>query len=97
MKLIELLEYDIYPLTIIKDRYTGVYSHGKYTAWNISFEDIPYAIDDEDTECRSFWYSNENACIGLGDTPEDALEDLIRKIEAGTYDREIRTISKQKG
>lgn len=30
------MERDIYPLTIVKDRYTGVYSGGIYTAWKLS-------------------------------------------------------------
>ena len=26
---------DIYPLTVVSDRYTGTYSGGEYTAWNL--------------------------------------------------------------
>lgn len=70
---------DIYPLVIIKDRYTGVYSNGKYTAWNMYFEDIPREIDEDDVTCRNFWHSYEEV-VGLGDTPNEAVEDLRQKM-----------------
>lgn len=70
---------DIYPLVIIEDRYTGVYSNGKYTAWNMYFEDIPREIDEDDVTCRNFWHSYEEV-VGLGDTPNEAVEDLRQKM-----------------
>lgn len=70
---------DIYPLVIIKDRYTGVYSNGKYTAWNMYFEDIPREIDEDDVTCHNFWHSYEEV-VGLGDTPNEAVEDLRQKM-----------------
>ena len=70
---------DIYPLVIIKDRYTGVYSNGKYTAWNMFFEDIPKEIDEDDVTCHNFWHSY-NGIVGLGETPSGAIEDLRKKL-----------------
>lgn len=70
---------DIYPLVIIEDRYTGVYSNGKYTAWNMYFEDIPREIDEDDVTCRNFWHECEEI-VGLGDTPNEAVEDLRQKM-----------------
>lgn len=70
---------DIYPLVIIKDRYTGVYSGGKYTAWNIYLEDIPQAIEADDVTCFTFWHSYDGA-VGLGNTPNEAVEDLRQKL-----------------
>lgn len=35
---------DIYPLTIIRDRYNDVYSGGKYLAFNLDADEIPTAI-----------------------------------------------------
>ena len=72
---------DIYPLVIIKDRYTGVYSNGKYTAWNVYFEGIPREIDEDDVTCRNFWYSYDGIA-GLGKTPNEAIEDLRKKLNA---------------
>ena len=70
---------DIYPLVIIKDRYTGVYSNGKYTAWNMYFEDIPREIDEDDVTCHNFWHSY-NGIVGLGKTPNEAIDDLHKKL-----------------
>ena len=70
---------DIYPLTIIRDRYNGVYSKGKYLAFNTDYYDIPQEIDGDDVECFDFWYSLEpnKYIIGKGNTIEEALENLI--------------------
>ena len=72
---------DIYPLVIIKDRYTGTYSNGEYTAWNKFFEDIPKEIDEDDVTCYDFWHSY-NGIVGLGKTPNEAIEDLRKKLNA---------------
>ena len=70
---------DIYPLTIIKDRYGGVYSGGKYTAWNLDFTDIPKAIDFDDVTCMQFW-NNNTMLVGIGKTPDEAEKSLVTKI-----------------
>ena len=71
---------DIYPLVIIRDRYTGVYSGGYFTAWNMYLEDIPQEIEADDVSCYNFWYSYEGI-VGLGKTPNEAIEDLQQKIK----------------
>ena len=70
---------DIYPLVIIKDRYTGTYSNGEYTAWNMYFEDIPREIDEDDVTCYNFWHSYDGI-VGLGKTPNEAIDDLHKKL-----------------
>ena len=74
----------LYPLTVICDRYSGVYSGGKYLAFNNSFDEIPFEICSGDANCMIFW-AEENKypvyTIGKGDTPLEALEDLIKKLE----------------
>jgi len=72
---------DIYPLVIIEDRYTGVYSNGEYTAWNMYFDEIPQDIDGDDISCYDFWHSY-NGIVGLGKTPNEAIEDLRKKLNA---------------
>ena len=72
-------QIDIYPLTIVCDRYSGTYSGGKYTAWNMDFDDVPKAIDADDMNCRSFWHLYKGV-VGLGATPNEAVEDLQRKL-----------------
>jgi hypothetical protein len=80
---------DIYPLTIILDRYNGAYSDGKWLAFNQYHYNIPDEVDDGDVECCMFWYNqrrleknNENyMIIGIGNTIDEAMKDLLRKMD----------------
>lgn len=73
---------DIYPLTLIKDRYNGAYSGGKWTAWNRE----PWFASDaviDDKKVAFFWKladEGEFGPIGRGDTPDEAIEDLRRRM-----------------
>lgn len=69
-----------YPCTIVQDRYTGTYSGGKWTAFNLDPDEIPTAINDSDVPCATFWARN-NLAVGLGDTPNEALENLTNKLK----------------
>jgi hypothetical protein len=69
----------IYPLTICLDRYTGVYSGGKYTAWNLHSHEVPEDIHGDDTACMNFFDETE-IIYGRGDTPNDAINDLERRM-----------------
>lgn len=79
---------DIYPLTIIPDRYNGAFSGGKWTAFNAYHYNIPDEVDDGDMECCNFWdkqkrleKNNENYfIIGIGNTIEEAMNDLLKKM-----------------
>lgn len=80
------MEDEIYPLVIIRDRYTGVYSGGKYTAWSGDVEDIlpPPEVEVDDVVCRNFWYAQEDNptyIVGKGDTVSEALADLYIKLK----------------
>ena len=73
---------DIYPLCIVLDRYNGTYSGGKYTAWN------RYSAPDEvwwdDNGCFEF-FDTTDIPYGVGNTPEEAVEDLKTKLKGGKY------------
>ena len=71
-----------YPLTIVLDRYTGVYSGGKFTAWWRDADQVPSEISADDVTCANYWFSEERneECIGKGDTIEDAVADLVQQI-----------------
>lgn len=56
---------EIYPLTIVADRYTGAYSGGEYTAWNLFQFQIPKDIFADDVTCMMFW-ENASAVCGKG-------------------------------
>ena len=66
---------EIYPLTIIADRYSGCYSGGEYTAWNLDFYNVPKEIDYDDVACNKFWLDNKTP-VGKGNTPQEAIKDL---------------------
>lgn len=72
---------EIYPLTIVRDRYTGVYSGGKYTAWNLNPQFIPHAIVEDDVTCRIFWIENIIP-VGVGETINEAIECLRKQLES---------------
>lgn len=75
---------DLYPITIIKDRYNGVYSGGKWTAWNCRPWRVPEDIFEDDVSCMEYWNKSEHyddPFCGVGETIEDAIEDLQRNIE----------------
>ena len=71
---------DIYPLTVIADRYTGTYSGGAYLAFNLEFNEIPRAVVGADVICRYFFYNNKDLVYGRGNTPDEAIKDLARRI-----------------
>lgn len=69
---------EIYPLTIIRDRYNGTYSGGKYVAFNAQPCDIPDEVYGGDMDCSNFW-EEVDIPYGIGETPEKAVLDLISK------------------
>ena len=88
----KMCEYDVdveyywcktcYPLTIVKDRYSGCYSGGEYLAFPYDYYELEkYAtgIEDGDFECREFW-QNYTGYVGKGATPNEALEDLKKNM-----------------
>ncbi len=72
-------EFNVYPLTIVCDRYTGCYSGGEFTAWNLYPDDIPEGIYGDDVGCSSF-FSHTKIVYGRGKTPNDAVIDLINRL-----------------
>lgn len=87
------MKKEIYPLTIIMSRYGGTYSGGKYVAFNETNDSgtLDDAIGD-DCSCAGFFSDIENPIkninnifgekiyCGRGDTPNEALEDLAKKL-----------------
>ena len=72
---------EIYPLTIINDRYTGTYSGGIFTAWNMDYYEIPTDPDEDDVTCMLFW-AKTDIIVGRGKTPQEAVDDLRQRLEA---------------
>jgi len=65
----------MYPVVIVKDRYGGVYSDGKWVAFNEP--NVPENAQGSDTEASEF-YHDYTKHYGKGDTPNEALKDLRR-------------------
>ena len=79
-----LLIGKIYPLTIVSDRNGGMYSKGKYLAFNNYVEDIPKEIDGNDKYQEIFWNTKglfDQYKIGKGNTINDAVLDLHSKMQ----------------
>ena len=76
--------YEIYPLTITKDRYGGVYSGGTVLA--VKSYSFPEEVFGDDTTCSEFWtYDSRRNIIGVGNTIHDAIVDLANKIDEYVY------------
>ena len=71
-------------LTICLDRYGGLYSGGKYTAWYTDPPCVPKEINDRENVCEPFWlYGVDDICIkyGVGDTIDEAVHNLYDNIQ----------------
>lgn len=72
-------------MTIIEDRYGGAYSGGKWIAcpgdvfWSTTnFLEKFREIWSDDVSC-SMWWDEHKDDVGVGQTPEEARQDLLRK------------------
>ncbi len=79
----------IYPLTIITDRYGGIYSGGNFIALCCYPDEVPSEIIDTDLTCKKYWdkYYNDDfvfPSIGVGNTLFEAVAQLF--YECTKYD-----------
>ena len=95
----ELAQEDIYPLTVIRDRYNGTYSGASYLAFNLDSNLVPSEVHESDVPCSYFWdliddgnfvegkvardYRDVVKYVGKGANIEDAVVDLYRKMKDG--------------
>lgn len=71
---------EIYPLTIIVDRYGGTYSGGKFTAWHCDHWGIDEGVDSDDVSCATYWIDTKDI-VGRGETVIDAVIDLAKRMK----------------
>ncbi|MEV0149702.1 MULTISPECIES: hypothetical protein [unclassified Nonomuraea] len=67
------------PVTIVATRHGGRYEGGKFAAFPLEAWDLPrdaYAGD----RIASEWWDNNTSPVGVGDTPDEALKNLGRKL-----------------
>ena len=76
---------DIYPLTVCIDRYSGIFSGGKFTAWNLDVRDMPWQICGGDDDAMDIFHDIRNGDLnivyGIGATPDEAVKDLWNKLK----------------
>lgn len=76
---------NLYPLTIVMDRYNGVYSGGRFTAWNLDPDEVPEEICGDDGSALEIFQNirngKRNVVYGVGATPDEAAMDLYMKIK----------------
>jgi len=81
-----------YPITIIADRYSGIYSGGLFMCWPLDYYEIPVEPDASDVPCANFWETYDKNLVGFGDTPDEALQDLRCKLTA-TLEKDNKNIT----
>lgn len=62
---------------VIRDKYEGLFSDAKWTAW---IEEVPVGPEEDDLTCSEFW-RDPAYTYGKGVNPEEALENLIQKLD----------------
>lgn len=69
-----------YPITIIKDRYSGIYRKGAWIAFFKNCNELPNeAFSDDSEAANNFWLENREV-VGIGNSPDDAYCDLYIKM-----------------
>jgi hypothetical protein len=77
---------DPYPFWVLRDRYGGSYSGGKYTCW--WGLDVREEAESDDVTCGGFWYEMkqlnntpfDGAAIGVGDSIDAAITDAMSRL-----------------
>jgi hypothetical protein len=71
-----------YPLVVQQSRYGGVYEGGHFFCYS-GRAPLPDAyfdyLEGDDCDALDFWSSEEAKSFGLGDNPNDALDDFCKK------------------
>lgn len=69
-----------WPITIVKDRYGGAYSEGRWVAFNLTFDAVPQEVHGSDPEEMNFW-DRFGGPLGLGDSPQEAYDSLVEVLD----------------
>ena len=85
---------ELYPVTIIMDRYSGTYSGAYWLAFNLDYNEIPDAVCGSDIDCLNFWENEgKDMIVGKGASVEEAYEDLYKKVmRMNLTDRQVELI-----
>ena len=74
---------ELYPLTIVRDPYTGLYSGATWVALHQYPEFVPDEITGQENEHATFWRTLDLLAnpVGKGDTPERAVQNLYAELK----------------
>lgn len=78
---------DIYPLTVIKTRYGGVYEGGPYAAFSSRYYQIPKDALGSDIPCCGWWARNRHL-VGIGASMDEAVSDLTNKLQTVDFPKD---------
>ena len=74
-------ERNINPLTLIRDKYDGIFCGGNYIAFNKEYGELPMLNSSKATDSWIFKVLDKDKVpYGVGDTPCMAIENLYHKI-----------------
>jgi len=71
--------FELYPIVIRQTRYSGLYEGGEWAAFPNVYTTLDNAAFGDDKSCSAYWCSPAAKRVGLGSTPQEAYEDLIRR------------------
>lgn len=71
----------LYPVTIVRARYGGTYEGGAWLAFPCDPEKVPLEVSGSDTMCGQFFTTSDAEFIGRGATADEALADLVRRLQ----------------
>jgi hypothetical protein len=71
----------LYPVTIARSRYGGIYEPGAWVAFAAHPDELPPDWRADDVSCARFFGERAEE-VGGGATPQAAYEDLLRRLEA---------------
>jgi len=72
---------DLDKVTIVRSRYGGTYEPGVWIAFPCWPSEVGSDWNADDVSCAGFFAERADE-IGGGDTPQDAYDDLRRRLEA---------------
>ena len=76
------MPYDwVQPVTITPDRYGGLYSGGAWLAFPPTTSKVPEGPFSGDVFAETWWGQLGDVPVGRGDSPDQAYDDLVRRLE----------------
>jgi hypothetical protein len=76
------LRSELFQTVIVQARYSGVYEGGLWLAFpNDTFPGLDSDAFGDDGDAQGFWWDPDPLIplIGRGNTPDEALEDMVRR------------------